>query len=133
MNRVLDASWQYPTTCCKSDSEPYFCVRVSSMTRIAVRSAYLRIEASTNRCSAVLCTRQFCYNVLCSGSRVSELADRQSQNRSVRSACKIIFKVVRKYAHTAICVMILLGWELLPHAANNSNTAPSDYHLFQSL
>jgi len=64
------------------------------MTRIAV-CAYSHIKTSINRWwSAVLCTRQFCSNVPCSGSRVSELADRQSQNCSVRSACKIIFKVV---------------------------------------
>jgi len=49
------------------------------MTRITV-CAYSRIEILTNRwCSAVLRTRQFCSNVLCSGSRVSELTVRQSQ------------------------------------------------------
>jgi len=49
------------------------------MMRIVVR-AYSCIEASTNRwCSAVLCTRQFCSTVPCSGSRVSGLADYQSR------------------------------------------------------
>jgi len=67
------------------------------MTRIAVR-AYSRIEATTNRwCSTVLRTHQFCSTVPCSGSRVSGLADRQSQNPSVRFVCKIIFKVIRDW------------------------------------
>jgi len=65
------------------------------MTRIVVR-AYSRIEASTNRWYSVVLymSCQFCSNVPCSESHVSELADRQLQNRSVRSACKIKFKVV---------------------------------------
>jgi len=70
------------------------------MTRIAV-CAYSRIEISTNHwCSIVLRMRQFCFNVPCSGSRISELMDRQSQNPSVRSACKIIFKVVCDWRFT---------------------------------
>jgi len=54
------------------------------MTRIAVH-AYSRIEAST-----AIPTFYLRVNFVLK----SHAADRQSQNRSVRSACKIIFKVV---------------------------------------